>query len=173
MTTRHINTLHGGLTYGVHTTFTNTTNTYTALRAEAIVSTPGINMIPVAYQKSQNMRGPDADVVGGKSGTLAFNTPIRAGAGSGSPFIALAQYCGATKYAHHRWHVNHVHDDQRERRGPRVHVNHHRGGRVPLPDHWHEVHPVHHAHPVNGQLDDHGQPGVRHHADHGRQPAGH
>lgn len=99
MTTRHINTLHGGLTYGVHTTFTNTTNTYTALRAEAIVSTPGINMIPVAFQKSQNMRGPDADVVGGKSGTLAFNTPIRAGAGSGSPFVALAQYCGATKYS--------------------------------------------------------------------------
>jgi hypothetical protein len=41
----------------------------------------------------------DADVVGGKGGTLTFNTPIRAGAGSGSPFVALAQYCGATKYS--------------------------------------------------------------------------
>lgn len=99
MSSIHINTLHSGLTYGLQPSFTGTTNTYTAMRAEAIVSTPGINMIPVGYQKSENMRGPDADIVGGKSGTLAFNIPVRAGAGSGSPFMALAKYCGATLYS--------------------------------------------------------------------------
>lgn len=95
MTAKHIITQNAGLTYGLQPSFTGTTNTYTALRAEGIKFTPGINMLPAGYQKPEDVRGPDADIVGGKSGTLTFNVPIRAGAGSGSPVCTLGQYCGA------------------------------------------------------------------------------
>jgi hypothetical protein len=69
------------------------------MRAESIKFTPAINMIPAAYQKPEDVRGPDADIVGAYGGTLAFNIPVRAGAGTGSPFMALAGLGGCTKYS--------------------------------------------------------------------------
>jgi hypothetical protein len=95
MTAKHIITQNSGLTYGLQPTFSTATNTYTALRAEGIKFTPGINMLAANYQKPEDCRGPDADIVGGKSGTLTFNVPVRAGAGSGAPFCLLGQYCGS------------------------------------------------------------------------------
>jgi hypothetical protein len=69
------------------------------VRAESIKFTPAINMIPTAYQKAEDVRGPDADIIGAYGGTLSFQIPVRAGAGSGSPFMALAGLCGCTKYS--------------------------------------------------------------------------
>lgn len=99
MTVRHIASDLAGLSYGLQPSFTGTTTTYTALRAEQIKFTPSLNMLPAGYQKPEACRGPDADVVGAYGGTLSFSIPVRAGAGTGSPFVALAQYCGATKHS--------------------------------------------------------------------------
>lgn len=99
MTARHIISSYAGLSYGIQPSFTGTTTTYTAVRAEGITFTPAINMIPVNYQKPEDVRGPDADIVGAYGGTLTFTIPVRAGAGSGSPFAILAGYTGCTKYS--------------------------------------------------------------------------
>lgn len=99
MTVRHLLSDRAGLSYGLQPSFTGTTSTYTAIRAEGITFDPQINMIPVAYQKAEDMRGPDADIIGAYGGALSFTVPVRSGAGSGSPFIALAKYCGATVYS--------------------------------------------------------------------------
>lgn len=99
MTTKHIASDLAGLSYGLQPSFTGATTTYTALRAESIKFTPSINQLSPAYQKPEACRGPDADIEGAYGGTLSFSIPLRAGAGSGAPAVALGRYCGTTLHS--------------------------------------------------------------------------
>ena len=66
----------------------------TLLTAQNIKFTPAVSMHPVGYQKSSDMRGPDADVVGGKGGTLSFDMPLCTEGGSEAPVMTMMKRCG-------------------------------------------------------------------------------
>ena len=75
---------------------TTATGDFTLMRgARNIKFAPGLTMHEMGYQKTSDMRGPDASVVGGYGGTLSFEVPIATGGGSEAPIMALMKNCGS------------------------------------------------------------------------------
>ena len=99
MTARLIPSDLAGIQYGEQADFATATTTLTLMRgARNIKFTPGLSMHEPGYQKTSDMRGPDASVVGGKGGTLAFEVPLSSGvAASEAPVMALMKNCGMTQ----------------------------------------------------------------------------
>ncbi len=62
--------------------------------ARNIAAKLGQTMIPVEGQKSSDMRGPDPQVVAGKSGTIAFEVPLFTVDATESPIIAILKRMG-------------------------------------------------------------------------------